>query len=154
MPLTQNELQEYGIHRLFSKYKVKTFTIESLPTAIKTHLGTGIFAILEAWQRDGFLIKLPYQEVYEYTQVGINRYRNLKTTYRHQQFEVFAFWLLVVCGIISAGGVLSNLKSCTIFAKSSQSTQAPLPMLTPPLQTKQTPHTTDHHQDSSAKKSK
>lgn len=154
MPLTQNELQEYAIHRLFNKHKIKTFSITSLPPAIKNHLGSGLDAIFKAWMRDGFLIDLYHDNLYEYTQVGINRYRNLRRSYRHQQLEVIAFWVLVGCGLISAGGVVANLKSCPKASKSPQSTQAPAQDTIQMRQTTPISHTTVPIQDSPKKKAK
>jgi hypothetical protein len=156
MPLTQNELQEYDIHRLFAKYKVHIFCIHDLPTAIKDHLGMGLDAIFQAWVRDGFLTELHEPGYYEYTQVARNRYKHLKNTYKHQKLEQRAFWFLVVCGLVGALGGVPSIRQA-LFSKSEQSPKS-APIQSPPSISHPPPmppsHTTDHYQDSGVKKSK
>jgi hypothetical protein len=148
MFFSQNELQEYHIHKMLVRHKIKRFTFDSLPQEIKDLMrGT----ILQAWVRDGFLDDLHYDGLFEYSKISFNRYKGFRSRKRIENLETIAFWVLVACGLISAYGVLFNGKSAPTSSQSQQSAPIQQPKPVSPFQNKPIQHTTVPLQDSSKK---
>jgi hypothetical protein len=102
MGLDTNEKQELHIHALFIKHKVDSFTYETLPKEIRNHLGTGLFTIIQAMKRDGFITDLGYNQKFEYNQTGRNRYNLLREKKRSESISDWIIRVTLVAAIVSA----------------------------------------------------
>lgn len=140
MGLDTNEKQELHIHMLFIKHKVDVFTFNTLPQEIKDHLGTGLFAIIQAMKRDGFVTDIEFNRKFEYNQTGRNRYNLLREKKRN---DTISDWILIatlVAAVISAVyGVLTYYAtveaSNPLTPKQAPTTQPPKKVQSPPLRT-------------------
>lgn len=137
MGLDTNEKQELHIHHLFVKHNVENFTFDNLPKEIRDHLGTGLFAIIMAMQRDGFVTDLGYQRKFEYSQTGRNRYELLRQKKRSEAISDWIIKITLVAAIVSA--VYGVLTYYATVEASNQPILKPAPTTEQPKKEQKTP---------------